>query len=450
MTAMKHIRTLCLLTALLAAFAGQALAGGRVALVIGNAKYDPAIGRLANPANDAKEMASLLKSLGFDVLSDTDLSRREMNGLIQAFESRAAQAEIALVFYSGHGMQFKDENWLVPVDARVGSGHRVAGEMIALSRLLKAVEHAEIGIVFLDACRNNPFGDAVAGNGNKGLAAVATSQLDGGVAGQISGATATRPPTVLRNGTLIGFAAAPNKVAYDGQGNQSPYTVALLHHLKMPDRPLSAALEDVAATVLEATDHAQRPWYNSSLLSNDVYLADLTRFVPARAPETLCDRLAANPDDPMKIGTARGAEWGQIEVRRAVQACLMAVSNHPSELRFRYQLARALHAANQYCDALQQFQIAAENGYVAAMHNLGYMRAWGQCEPQNYSESARWYRKAAGHGYATSFYIVGVHYEKGLVASGRNLDLAKYWYCKASSKGVSEAREGLRRIGATC
>ena len=187
----------------------------RVALVIGNAAYERA-SELPNPVNDATAMRDALTRLGFDVVFRRDADEDAMEDALGAFEEVRAGAELALVFYAGHGMEMNGANYLVPVDARLSSAAAVGRETIALDDMLNAVAEARTRIVVLDACRNNPFARSMRG-------AVRANVRSGGLAAVAAGA-----------GALIAYAAAAGDVADDGEGRHSPFTEALLAQIEQP------------------------------------------------------------------------------------------------------------------------------------------------------------------------------------------------------------------------
>jgi len=223
----------------------------RLALVIGNAAYKEAP-PLANTRNDATDMSAVLRRLGFDVLEGFDLDKREMKRLIRRFDKALAGADVALFFYSGHGLQVSGQNYLVPIDARLGAEGDLDFESVPLRLVLSRMEReAKTSLVLLDACRDNPLTRNLArsmgtrsANLGQGLAEVRT-----GV------------------GTLISFSTQPGNVALDGVGQRnSPYTTALLREIEIPGRDLLTTLAAVRGTVVRATDGRQVPWEHTSLL----------------------------------------------------------------------------------------------------------------------------------------------------------------------------------------
>ena len=230
--------------------ANDASAADRVALVIGNSAYSH-IGRLPNPANDAADMEAALERLGFDVTLAADVTLAGLNEALRNFARSSAGAEMALVFYAGHGMEMDRVNYLLPVDARLERETDVAYETVALDRVLQATEGAALRVVILDACRNNPLAAAMqTRNPTRSISRGAFGALD---------------ERLLGDEMLVAYAAAEGTVAEDGTGRNSPYTTALLQHLDQP-LEIGALFRRVRAGVLAATDGRQRPHEYQSLL----------------------------------------------------------------------------------------------------------------------------------------------------------------------------------------
>ena len=261
-------RFLWSLAVLLALLVAPAQASERVALVIGNGNYANA-GVLANPANDARAVASALTDLGFDVALGRDLDRTAMEGMLRDFLRKASDAKVALLFYAGHGLQVDGRNYLVPVDAKVETASDLAFATIELDKILGSLEDpGRATIVILDACRDNPL--------SRSIAARSRSAVGSGLAAY----------STLGTGTLIAFATAPGKVALDGTGSNSPFTTGLVKHLRTPGLEVRAMLTRVRADVMAATGNKQLPWDNSSLMG-EVYLASPPKGgTPGSAPIT--------------------------------------------------------------------------------------------------------------------------------------------------------------------
>ncbi len=213
----------------------------KVALVIGNGAYrSRTMTRLANPPNDARAMTRTLESIGFDVTTLVDATVEAMDDAIDAFTRAAERADVGIVFYSGHGVQVDGINWLLPVDAEVESPSRLRREAVDQERLLEAIETAapRVSLVLLDACRDNPF-----------TSGSSKSAVTRGLA-----APSTRPPQ-----TMIVYATAAGDTADDGDGETSPFTTALLHHLPTPGLDVYDLYRNVSADVQSTTAYDQNP-----------------------------------------------------------------------------------------------------------------------------------------------------------------------------------------------
>jgi len=252
--------------------------GERVALVIGNAAYAPAIA-LANPVNDAEGVAQKLGGLGFKVFKVTDGDLATMKRALQGFSAEAKGAEAALVYYSGHGAQVAGANYLVPVDFVIGSNADLATETLPMEEVLGALAEtqAEAKLLFFDACRDNPLR-------TRGLSRPAESQ---GVTGAASGLGTVKARVP---GTFMAFATTPGEVALDGTGPHSPFTAAILEHIGEPGAELSEFMRDVRASVIAATRGAQTPWDETSMTAA-FYFAE-----PGAAPEPEARREETRPE----------------------------------------------------------------------------------------------------------------------------------------------------------
>ena len=236
----------------------------RIALVIGNAAYAHAP-RLDNPANDARVIAQSLRGMGFEVSDGIDLDRTAMTRLIADFLRAAATADTAVLFYAGHGVQIDGQNYLLPVDVKFNGVNDLTSEMTNVGTILAGLDDGiRANIVILDACRNNPFARKVVESRDAGRSVSAPSGLASPSSlgkGATSGA-----------GTLLAFSTAPDQVALDGEGANSPFSLALAHHIGTPGLEVQQMLTRVRAEVVAATHSKQVPWSNSSLLG-ELYLA---------------------------------------------------------------------------------------------------------------------------------------------------------------------------------
>ncbi|MDC0113378.1 caspase family protein [Burkholderiaceae bacterium] len=222
--------------------------GKRVALVIGNAKYK--FSPLKNPVNDATDMATSLRSVGFDVIEVKDATLKQMRAATRQFADKLEVSGVGLVYYSGHGIEVKGKNYLIPVNADIRREYEVVDQAFDASNLLRMMESLQSGtkkrvnILIVDACRNNDLPKSWRST-NNGLA-----RMDAPA------------------GSFISFATAPGQVASDGQGRNSPYTKHLLQALKQPGMPIEQVFKQVRRKVMAETAGEQVPWENSSLVGD--------------------------------------------------------------------------------------------------------------------------------------------------------------------------------------
>lgn len=269
---MRNLLRLCplLLAAALLLGAGPAFAGKRVALVIANSAYQHAPS-LANPVNDGSVMAKTLKEAGFDIVdSRHDLSAQDTRRVLREFADATRNADIAVVYYAGHGIEVEGSNYLIPVDARLERDTDVYDEALSLDRVLVAVEPAkQLRLVILDACRDNPFGKTM-------KRTIASRGIGRGLA-QVE-------PTSPN--TLVAYSAKAGFTAQDGDGANSPFTVALSKHLTTPGLDVRRAFGFVRDDVLKSTGNKQEPFVYGSLGGEDVPLVPVKVAAVAAAPVT--------------------------------------------------------------------------------------------------------------------------------------------------------------------
>ncbi len=222
--------------------------GKRVALVIGNSKYK--FNPLNNPVNDATDMAASLRSVGFDVIEVKNATLKQMREATRRFADKLEVSDVGLVYYSGHGIEVKGTNYLIPVNADIRREYEVVDQAFDASNLLRMMESLQgsvkkrVNILIVDACRNNDLPKSWRSS-NNGLA-----RMDAPA------------------GSFISFATAPGQVASDGNGRNSPYTKHLLNALKQPNVPIEQVFKQVRRNVMDETGGEQVPWENSSLIGD--------------------------------------------------------------------------------------------------------------------------------------------------------------------------------------
>lgn len=238
----------------------------RVALVIGNSGYAH-VPQLPNPTNDASDIAGSLRRIGFDVVEKHDLDYREMRLAVRDFAKRAETADVALVYYAGHGIEIENTNYLIPVKAELKRAADVEFEALRLDTLVSALEAPQgLKIVLIDACRDNPF---------------AVTMQQSGARRSIGRGLARVEPS----GVLVGYAAKGGTYALDGETRNSPYAEALLQHLETPGLELGKLFRKVRDTVFGATDGQQEPFVYGSLPGRDIFLVEPVALVVPVEPE---------------------------------------------------------------------------------------------------------------------------------------------------------------------
>jgi len=227
---------------LLTSFVAHAQSGeSRVALVIGNGAYKTT--PLKNPVNDSQDIAVKLKNLGFKVVERRNLQVKQIGSTLREFRSNLTPGSVALVFYAGHGVQIKGENYLPAVDAEIAGEEDIANQSLAIKQIMDVLSEAKtrLNIVFLDACRDNPYARSFRSN--------------------IKGLNKENAPS----GTLISFATRPGSIASDGDGRNGLYTGALLKVMDRGDQPIEQLLKVVLAEVKSASKGQQEPWMEGSI-----------------------------------------------------------------------------------------------------------------------------------------------------------------------------------------
>jgi len=226
------------------------LTSARKAILIGNGDYEQ--NRLKNPVSDARELADVLMALGFDVTLKTNLNRREFRATIDAFSDGLSEDDEVVFFYSGHGIQVKGVNYLIPVSHDIKSESDIEYEAVEANWILSRIEKAKLNIFILDACRDNPYSGFK--SQSRGLAQMSAKP----------------------GSTYIVFATSSGNVAQDGIGNNSPFTSALIKHIPTVDIKIEDMIKRVTNSVMEITKNAQCPWTTGNLKDDFYFLPSQT------------------------------------------------------------------------------------------------------------------------------------------------------------------------------
>jgi len=266
--------------------ANVAKADKRVAFVLGNSAYKN-VAPLPNPAIDAKSMAKVLRNVGFEVVEGANLTRDRMTERLLEFGKKAEGADVALFFYAGHGIAINGTNYLLPVDADLKSEMDVKlGAAINIDVTLEqTMSDAKVKLVFLDACRDNPFAARI-----RSAKATRSVNVQAGLAEMKSG-----------EGTLIAFATGPGQTALDGEaGTNSPFTRALMANIASPGVEIQQAMTKVRAQVNEETNKGQLPWGHTNLIGS-VYLNQAAAPAGGRTEAPNTPAVAAGPVSEVEL-----------------------------------------------------------------------------------------------------------------------------------------------------
>jgi caspase domain-containing protein/Sel1 repeat-containing protein len=431
----------------------------RVALVIGNAAYAK-VGALPNPGRDAGAIESLFRAAGFDVVeAKRDLGVAQMRRTLSNFSDQARDADIAVVFYAGHGIEVNGANYLIPVDAALDRDIDVEDETVALERVTQVIEQAKrLKLVILDACRDNPF----------------VRSMRRTLAGRSIGRGLAKVD-ILTSDTLIAFAAKAGSTASDGQGLNSPYTTALINHLTTPGVDLRLTLGRVRDEVLKATANRQEPFVYGSLGGAEIALVSGGDKPPQggvpqqRAPDTASE--AAQAWDRTKETTNVGiletfisrykntfyadlarARLEELKQRQSSAATPPSVQPPIAESAEKAAWDRAHDSKNP--ELLRRFiaQFPSSRYKSSALFWLGLLTAYGeQGLPLDYAQARRWYRQAADLGHVGALVNLGILYETGRggpadYAEARRLFTAAAQSPAATEEGKRKANAGLARL----
>lgn len=285
----------------------SAYAEGRVALVIGNQDYQQKGAGLQRPLEDAKSIAKALSEHQFTLVDNKalqNLSKKEMKNALLNFQQLASKADVALLYYAGHGAQDKDKNYLVPVDANIRNAAEISDQTVDLQLAMDTLQEAgaKMNLVFLDACRNNPFGTKRSML-SRGLTRIDSQSME----------------------TLISYSTSKDKTADDN----SPYTPALVSLMEQqPNLKIETLLTAVAAMVKNKSNKEQQPEYTSSLTSSFCFGKCDDSWLPTPIALPINQSKTGENIDGMfllvVLGTVVGAMKGWKE-KRIIGAFILAV-----------------------------------------------------------------------------------------------------------------------------
>ncbi|WIY27766.1 caspase family protein [Parasedimentitalea psychrophila] len=411
----------------------------RIALVMGMSDYQT-LPALDNTKNDAVAMAATLERIGFDVTLSVDAGVAEVERLLEDFSFRSEVADLALIYFAGHGIEVQGENFLIPVDASVTSNLDVQRQSMSLKRLLAAVDRARtMRIVILDSCRNNPLGDAIALTNDTVESADAEGTRGGG-----GGMAAANPD----RGTLVAFAARDGQVALDGNGNNSPYALALMEKMAEPGLEISLMFRQVRDSVLRQTGNLQEPHTYGSLTGVPFYMAgategqvDVASVEPIDGWASLRSdqedqllALADQGDTRSMLGLAYirlNPNEGRFDPKAAVAFLQTASDAGSPEAQF--ELAklyeRGTGVAVDHPRALTLYRAAAEQDFADAINDLGFLHYQGGLGlPADPQKALTFFERAADLRHPQAQFNFAALIDDGLIANKGPDDSAYYLY----------------------
>lgn len=429
----------------------------QVALVVGNSSYKAS--PLNNPKNDATDVGSRLRQLGFDVDVQLDADRKHMANAVEKFVGKLGPGDVGVFYFSGHGMQVEGENYLIPVDFDGASETDVKYDTFAAGRIQEQMEKSgsQLNILILDACRNNSFHTTHRAAGG-GLAMMSAGE-----------------------GTFLAFATAPGKTASDnGGGRNGLFTAFFLDALREPALSLDDVFNYVRARVAKQSEGKQIPWSQSAVIGKFVFVPGdpvVSGIVPSIPTPRVLD-IATIMKQADSLYDAKQYAQAKSWYERA------AGSDKKAMLRLGWQYEHGLGVGQDYQLAMSWYQRSAEAGEASAMNDIGTLYESGHGVVKNYQQAMFWYRKAADGGQPLGASNIGYMYDNGegvtedsrqamvwyrkaaaagdaegtnnigwLYETGRGVpkdrNLAIEWYRKAAALGYEKAKANLKRLGVT-
>lgn len=444
---MKHLVRLFVLPAVLL-YASTAVVWAspdRVALVIGMADYQ-AITPLTNTRNDADALAETLTEIGFDVTRVIDVSLEELRAVMKDFSFRSETADLALIYFAGHGIEVQGENFLIPIDARPTSNVDVQNQSVSLKEMLAVVEKARVmRIVILDSCRDNPLGGSIDTNAVVQSALQNTDQATRGVGGLA--------PANPDRGTLVAFAAKDGQVALDGTRGNSPYARALIEKMSKPGLEISLMFRQVRDAVLAETQNLQEPYTYGSLTGQPFYLTggpEDTPDVAAAEPSKSWSKLRPDQESQLlalaNLGDTRSMlglayirlnpEDSRFDPAEAVSFLERAVERGSPEAQM--ELAKlyeqGIGVNVDEARALELYQAAADQGFADAINDLGFLHYQGGLGLRPNPEKAlELFERAADLRHPEAQFNFAALIDDGLIPDKGPKDAAQYLYAALRS-----------------
>lgn len=383
-------------------------AGLRTALVVGISQYE-AVPKLKNTIRDGKLLAETLRGLDFSV---TELYEADKSGFLEAlarFENQSETADVSIVYFAGHGIEFAGVNYLLPVDIAARRRQDIANGSITLDQILTAVDKArQLRIVILDSCRDDPF---VQISGQKTVTLSVNAVPAGGLA----------EPSPER-GTLVAFAAKAGATALDGVAANSPYALALANHFATPDLEIGLMFRRVRDEVLRTTGNQQEPHTYGSISGVPFFLAGVSKEV---------ERLEKD---------ARRFAWNRISIDHEKSLRKLALEGDTRSLKaLAYMQLDPDGEKYNPKEAIELLRQAIDKGDPEAMFELAKLLEKGIGTDQNIEEALALYRKAAGLEFPDAINDLGFLHYLGAEGVPKDVNKALGFFERAARLGHPEA-----------
>ena len=445
---MRHVLFRLVLAVLIVLPLPALAAVERVALVIGMGGYEH-VEPLENPLSDAAAVADTLEGIGFKVTEITDAGLQPLLKALDDFAFRSETADLALIYFAGHGVQVQGENFLLPVDVEPRSNDDLRRQAVSLDTLLAVVDKArKMRIVILDACRNNPLGGGIAVAGS-------VAEADAGGARGVGGGGGLAASAPDR-GTLVAYAAKDGSVALDGVGGNSPFAQALIETLPQPGLEISLMFRQVRDRVLDATGNKQEPYSYGSLsgqpfylagpgegqgaLPTDDFIAAWSALAPEKEPELVA--LAETGDTRSMVALAARRMNREGDFRPADAVAWYTRAADAGDPQAQFELARiyeegVLVPANKD-RARVLFEASAEQEYADALNDMGFFYFHGLLgyDPDP-AVALSYFERAANQRHARAQHNFAVLIDRGQVPGKGAEEAADYLYA-ALRAGVTE------------
>ncbi len=382
----------------------MAYAGEKLALVIGMSDYSH-VTPLINADSDARGVGDTLRKIGFKVTEAIDQPLAQLVGTINDFSFRSETADIALIYYAGHGVEAQGENFLLPTDVNIAQISDIGSQAIPVNSLLDAVRSARrLKVVILDSCRNNPF--ATSSSDDTSAAKIVLAAADDIRRGGLGAPSPQR-------GTLVVYAAKAGEVAYDGEGGHSPFARALMEHMPDAQVEIGMMFRRVRDAVMAETKNLQEPHFYGSLSGIPFFLSSDNAAI-------------ADNSDPRKA-------WGSLAPEQAVQlASLAQEGNVRALIGLGYMSLSEQEKRFDPKKAAEYFSRAAALGDSEAMFELGKLYEKGIGVNQDFAKALELYRNSADLGFADAINDLGFLYYQGAAGVRQDPEEAVKLFLKAA------------------